>query len=100
MYNLVTPFKDGFTFVVTTATLTLQRCYLQNVADVTYVAITNFTFWNRFLNFSIENAHTSGTEVIGDTEGPKEGPKHGSTTPKTTKNHKVCNGLNWKVRQT
>ena len=38
-YNLVIPFKDGVTFAVTTATQSLQRCYLENVADMTYVAV-------------------------------------------------------------
>ena len=43
-YNLVILFKDGITFAVTTATQSLQRCYLENVADVTYVAVTNVIF--------------------------------------------------------
>ena len=38
-YNLVIPFKDGVTFVVTTATQSLQRCHLESVADMSYVAI-------------------------------------------------------------
>ena len=38
-YKLVIPFKDGVTFAVTTATQSLQRCYLENVADMTYVAV-------------------------------------------------------------
>ena len=50
-YNLVMPFKDGVTFAVTTATQSLQRCYLENVADVTYVVVTKCDFWNIFLNF-------------------------------------------------
>ena len=84
-YKLVIPFKDSVTFVVTTAIQSLQRWYLENVADVTFVSM--YHFWNRFLNFWIENAHTSGPKAIV----PKEGPKHGSTTPKTTKNHKSLN---------
>ena len=51
LYYLVIPFKDGVTFVVTTATQSLQQCYLENVADVTYVAVTKCHFWNIFLNF-------------------------------------------------
>ena len=50
-YKLVIPFKDSVTFVVTTAIQSLQRCYLENVADVTYVAVTKCDFWNIFLNF-------------------------------------------------
>ena len=50
-YKLVIPFKDGVTFAVTTATQSLQRCYLENVADVTYVVVTKCDFWNIFLNF-------------------------------------------------
>jgi hypothetical protein len=50
-YKLVIPFKDGVTFAVTTTTQSLQRCYLENVADVTYVAVTKCDFWNIFLNF-------------------------------------------------
>ena len=37
LYNLVMPLKNGVTFAVTTATQSLQRCYLKNVADVTTV---------------------------------------------------------------
>ena len=44
LYYLVIPFKDGVTFVVTTATQSLQQCYLENVADVTYVAVTKCHF--------------------------------------------------------
>ena len=43
-YNLVIPFKDGVTFADTTATQILQRCGLESVADMTYVAITKFNF--------------------------------------------------------
>ena len=50
-YNLVIPFKDGVTFADTTATQSLQRCYLEIVADVTYVAVTNCHFWSKFLKF-------------------------------------------------
>ena len=50
-YNIVIPFKDGVTFAVTTATQSLQQCYLENVADVTYVAVTKCHFWNIVLNF-------------------------------------------------
>ena len=46
-YNLVTPFKDGVTFAVTTATQSLQQSYLESVADMTYVAVTNFLGWER-----------------------------------------------------
>ena len=50
-YKLVIPFKDGVTFAVTTVTQSLQLCCLENVADVTYVAVTKCNFWNIFLNF-------------------------------------------------
>jgi len=46
-YNLVIPFKDGVTFAVTTATQSLQQSYLESVADMTYVAVTNFLGWER-----------------------------------------------------
>ena len=47
-YNLVIPFKDGVTFVVTTATQSLQQCYLENVADMTYVAVNMCHFGANF----------------------------------------------------
>ena len=50
-YNLVIPFKDGVTFADTTATQSLQRCYVEIVADMTYVAVTKFYFWKKFLKF-------------------------------------------------
>jgi hypothetical protein len=50
-YNLVISFKDGVTFVVTTATQSLQQCYLENVADMTYVAVTKCHFWSKFSKF-------------------------------------------------
>ena len=50
-YKLVILFKDGVTFAVTTTTQSLQRCYLENVADVTHVAVIKCDFWNIFLNF-------------------------------------------------
>ena len=50
-YNLVIPFKDGVTFADTTATQSLQRCGLESVADMTYVAITKFNFWSKFSKF-------------------------------------------------
>ena len=50
-YNLVIPFKDGVTFVATTATQNLQQCYLENVADMTYVAVTKCHFWSKFSKF-------------------------------------------------
>ena len=50
-YNLVIQFKDGVTFADTTATQSLQRCGLESVADMTYVAITEFNFWSKFSKF-------------------------------------------------
>ena len=47
-YNLVMPFQDGVTFADTTATQSLQRCYVEIVADMTYVAVTKFYFWSKF----------------------------------------------------
>ena len=43
-YNLVTLFKDGVTFADTTVTQSLQRCYLEIVADMSYVAATKCHF--------------------------------------------------------
>ena len=70
-YNLVIPFKDGVTFADTTATQSLQRCGLESVADMTYVAITKFNFWSKFSKFWIENAHTRCPEGIGGHTGSK-----------------------------
>ena len=50
-YNLVMPFKDGVTFVVTTATQSLQRCDLENVADLTYVALSKYHFLSKLSQF-------------------------------------------------
>ena len=50
-YNLVIPFKDGITFANATATQSLQRCFLENVAEMTYVAVTKFYFWRKFSKF-------------------------------------------------
>ena len=50
-YNPVMPFKDGVTFVVTTATQSLQRCDLENVADLTYLAVTKCHFLSKISKF-------------------------------------------------
>ena len=71
-YKLVIPFKDGVTFAVTTATQSLQRCYLENVADVTYVVVTKCDFWNIFLNW---NVHISDPEAMGGHRGSKRRSK-------------------------
>ena len=42
---------------------------------MTYVAVTKCDFWNIFLNFWIENAHTSGSEAIGGHRGSKRRSK-------------------------
>ena len=47
-YNLVIPFKDGTTFVVTTAIQSLQQCYLESVADLSYGAVDLCHFWTKF----------------------------------------------------
>ena len=47
-YNLVIPFKDGVTFVVTTATQNLQRCNLESVADMSYVLVNICHFLSKF----------------------------------------------------
>ena len=52
-YNLVIPFKDGVTFADTTATQSLQRCYVEIVADMSYVAVTECHYWIGFLDFWI-----------------------------------------------
>ena len=51
LYNLFIPFKDGVTFVVTTTTQSLQRCYLESVADMSYVLVNICHFLSKFLNF-------------------------------------------------
>ena len=50
-YNLVIPFKDGVTFAVTTATQSLQRCHLESVADMSYLAVNSCHFWSKFSKF-------------------------------------------------
>ena len=64
-YNLVIPFKDGVTFAETTATQSLQRCYLEIVADMTYVAVDLCHFLSKFSKFGIENAYSCGPEAVG-----------------------------------
>ena len=49
--NLVTPFKDGVAFADATATQSLQRCYLENVAEMSYVAINVCHFWSKLSKF-------------------------------------------------
>ena len=71
LYNLITSFIDGVTFVVISATQSIHRCYLQNVADISYAAITKCHFWSDFSKFWIENVHTSVVEVIGGHRGSK-----------------------------
>ena len=51
LYNLVIPFKDGVTFAVTTATQSLQLCYLESVADMSYVAINVCHFLSKISKF-------------------------------------------------
>ena len=70
-YNLVTPFKDGVTFADATATQSLQRCYLENVAEMSHVAINVCHFWSKLSKFWIENAHTRCPEGIGGHRGSK-----------------------------
>ena len=50
-YNLVTPFKDGVNFPDATATQSLQRCYLENGAEMSHVAINVHHFWSKFSKF-------------------------------------------------
>ena len=50
-YNLVIPFKDGVTFAVTTATQSLQWFDLENVADLTYVAVSKYYFLSKISKF-------------------------------------------------
>ena len=92
-YNLVTPFKDGVTFAYTTATQSLQRCYLEIVADLTYVAVTNCHFWSKFLKFWIESAHTSGLEALGRPKRSKRRSQTWFYDTQTTKNHRIKKGL-------
>ena len=75
LYNLIISFIDGVTFVVISATQSFHRCYLQNVADISYAAITKCHFWSDFSKFWIENVHTSVVEVIGGHRGSKRRSK-------------------------
>ena len=52
-YNLVAPFKDGVTFADATATQSLQRCYLENVAEMSYVAINVCQFLEQIFKILI-----------------------------------------------
>ena len=62
-YNLVTPFKDGVTFADATATQSLQRCNLENVADLSYVAINVCHFGANFQNFELK-MHIPGVQTV------------------------------------
>ena len=53
-YNLVIPFKGGITFVVTTATQSVQQCYLETVADMSYVVLNICNFGANFQNFELK----------------------------------------------
>ena len=75
-----------YTFVVTTATQSLQRCYLENVADMTYVAMNVCHFGANFQNFELKIHIALVQRLWGDTEGLKEGPTRSSLVLKTTKN--------------
>ena len=50
-HKLVIQSKDGITF---TATQSLQRCYLENVADMTYAAVTKQIFEANFQIFELK----------------------------------------------
>ena len=50
-YNLVTHFKDGVTFSDATATQSLQQCYLENVAEMSHVAMNVCQFWSKLSKF-------------------------------------------------
>ena len=87
-YNLVTPFKDGVTFADATATQSLQRCYLENVAEMSYVAINVCHFWSKLSKFWIENAHTRCPDGIGGHRGFKTRSKawfHGNQNHQKSK---------------
>ena len=93
-YNPVLPFKDGVTFVVTTATQSLQRSYLESVADMSYVAINVCHFLSKISKFWVENSYSIGPEAIGGHWGSKRRSK---TQFYSTQNHqkslevnKVC----------
>ena len=71
----------------------MQQCYLESVADMTYVAVTKCHFWNRFSKFWIENENTSGPEAMGGHRGSKRRSKSCFKTPKTTQNYRSKQGL-------
>ena len=53
-YNLVIPFKGGVTFAFTTVTQSLQHCYLENVADMSYVVLNICYFGANFQKFEFK----------------------------------------------
>ena len=97
LYNLVIPFKDGVTFAVTTATQSLQRFDLENVADLTYVAVSKYYFLSKISKFWIENAHASGPEAIGGHRGSKRRSKTWFYDTQTTKNHRSLQQCNLEI---
>ena len=86
-YNIVIPFKDGVTFVVTTATQSLQCCYLEFVADMTYVAVINVIFEANFCNFDRKRIQQWSRGYRGTQRVPKKFQNAVLRHPKTTKNH-------------
>ena len=56
---------------------------LENVADVSYVAVDLCHFWSKFSKFWIQNAYSSGPEAIG---GPKRSKRRSKTLFLSTKN--------------
>ena len=86
-YNLVMPYKDGVTFAVTTATQSLQRCGLESVADMTYVAITKSNFGANFQNFELK-MHIA---VVQRLQWDPKDPKDSFRTPKNYLNLTVWN---------
>ena len=84
---------------VTFATQSFQRCRLKNVADMSYVTVTECHFGLNFQNFELKMHIPVVQRLSGDPIGPKECPNQGSMIPKTAKNHRAKNDAIWKVWQ-
>ena len=63
-YNLAIPFKDGATFVLRTATQSLQPWDLENVADTSYLPVTKCHFWSKILNWKCTYKGSRGYPAV------------------------------------
>ena len=78
----------------------LQQCYLESVADLSYVAMNVWHFLRKFSKILIENACSSSPEA---TRGHRGSKRRSKTTdmrhPKPPTIMEICNDAIWKVRQ-